>query len=124
MAAVYLYGSAAAGRTTSLSDVDVAVLFGDASPDPVAARAVRSAIAGDLVHRFPGLFFDVRNLEDLPLAVRGRILTEGRLLVDRDPSRRVAFEVRTRMLYFDFLPFLTADTREGLRALRERFGSG
>lgn len=87
VAAVYLYGSAATESATSLSDVDVAVRLADPVRDPVAARGLGSAIAGDLVRRFPRLSFDVRDLEDLPLAVQGRILTEGRLLMDRDPSR-------------------------------------
>lgn len=124
VAAVYLYGSAAAGRTTPLSDVDVAVLFREETVDPRAGRGVLSEIVGELARRLPGVSFDVRDLESLPLSVQGRVLTEGSLLVDGDPSRRVAFEVRTRLLYFDFLPFQRADTREGLRALRERFGSG
>lgn len=124
LAAAYVFGSAATGTSTPLSDVDVALLFRDPALDPLSRRTVVSTVAGELARTFEGLPFDVRDLEDLPLALQGRVLTQGRLVLDADPSRRVVFEVRTRMLYFDFLPFQSADTREGLRGLRRRFRSG
>jgi hypothetical protein len=38
--------------------------------------------------------------------LRIRVLRDGRLLVDRDPSARIAFEVRTRNEAFDLEPIL------------------
>jgi len=35
-----------------------------------------------------------------------RVLRDGRLLVDRDPSSRIRFEVKSRNEYFDMLPLL------------------
>jgi hypothetical protein len=64
----------------------------------------------------------VRDIEELPLVVQGRILTEGRLVRSSDDVRRVRFETAVRMLYFDFLPFHARDVEEGLRSLRRRFG--
>ncbi|MFQ5680208.1 MAG: nucleotidyltransferase domain-containing protein [Gemmatimonadota bacterium] len=122
IAAAYLYGSAARGRTTALSDVDVAVLFRATTHGPEDRRAVLGELLGRIGRRFPGEEFDVRDAEALPLAVVGRVLTEGIRVLDADPSRRVAFEVRTRMRFFDFLPFQAHDTRHGLRALREKLG--
>lgn len=124
IAAGYLYGSAARGRTTSLSDVDVAVLFRATTRGPQLRRAVLGALLRRIGRRFPGQEFDLRDAEALPLAVRGRVVTEGIRIFDADPSRRVAFEVHTRMRFFDFLPFQALDTRHGLRTLRERLGSG
>lgn len=34
------------------------------------------------------------------------VLRDGMLLLDDEPSRRVAFEVRSRNAYFDVLPYL------------------
>lgn len=59
---------------------------------------------------------DVHIASSLPLPVRGRVVTEGVLLYEADPSARVEFETATRRLYFDFLPFLDRDAREGLLA--------
>jgi hypothetical protein len=44
------------------------------------------------------------------------VVTEGILLYEADPSARVEFETSTRRRYFDFLPFLERDAREGLLA--------
>lgn len=128
VAAVYLYGSGARERRTSLSDLDVALLFGGGVSEeerweelPAFGSAVARALsdvggAGGEV--------DVHDLDALPLAVQGRVLTGGTLLVSRDEERRVRFEERTRRRYFDFLPFQRADTEEGLRGLKERFEGG
>jgi len=56
---------------------------------------------------------DLVDLERAPLLLRGRVLQEGRLLYSADEPGRVAFEVRARSEYFDFLPTQ--------RAHRDRF---
>lgn len=101
--AVYLFGSFARGTAGPGSDVDVAVLL-DREPEG----------------EFPGV--GLRLESDLELALRRpvqlivlgrapadlvhRILRDGRLLLDKDPSRRIAFEVRARNEYFDLQPYL------------------
>jgi len=35
-----------------------------------------------------------------------RVLRDGKLVLDRDPSLRIRFEVQARNRYFDLLPFL------------------
>jgi len=118
LAAVYVFGSAARGSATPISDIDVAVL-------PVAdlkserRGGLLRALTTDLERALPGRRVQVSFLDELPIAVRGRVVTEGILVIDRDPPRRVAAEVKARMLYHDFLPFERQGTREGLRALRE-----
>ena len=44
-----------------------------------------------------------------------RVLRDGRLILDRDPGRRIAFEVRSRNDYFDLLPFLRRYRRQEAR---------
>ncbi|MGH3686523.1 MAG: hypothetical protein ACRDRU_10600 [Pseudonocardiaceae bacterium] len=55
------------------------------------------------------------DLRRAPLRVRGRVLEEGQLLYSSDEPGRVAFEVRTRSEYFDFLPTQRAHRDEFLR---------
>ena len=45
-----------------------------------------------------------------------RVLTEGRLLLDRDSRTRVRFEVRSRSDYFDLQPVLQRYRRLGKKA--------
>lgn len=115
VAAVYAYGSRISGRPLPVSDLDLAlVLSGDRRPaDPLFAERV----AGRIATSWPGgPDPDVHLADDLPLPVRGRVVTQGVLVFERDPGRRVEFETATRRLYFDFLPLLERDARTALRA--------
>ena len=49
---------------------------------------------------------DVRIINSLPLAVAGKIITEGVLIYCRDDNARVDYETAIRSAYFDFLPFI------------------
>ena len=118
LAAAYLYGSAAAGRATPLSDIDVAVVVAVDLLEERRAALLRELVTA-LGRAYPGAVFDVRFLDELPVGVRGRAVTEGRRVLDRDPRRRVEAEVRARMDYHDFLVFEREGTGEGLRGLRE-----
>lgn len=110
--AVYLFGSTARGTARAGSDVDVAVLFD--APPPRALSGPRLVIEGEL-ERALGRPIDLVVLNDAPVDLRARVLRDGRLLVERDPSARIAFEVRTRNEAFDLEPVLTR-----YRAARER----
>ncbi|MFQ5889921.1 MAG: nucleotidyltransferase domain-containing protein [Gemmatimonadota bacterium] len=123
VAAAYLYGSAARGGATPISDVDVAVLPEEHVPDGRRGELIRELIT--LLERgCSGLRVEVRLFDELPVAVRGRVVSEGSRVLDRNPARRVAEEVRARMEYHDFLPFERAGTWEALRALRQRNARG
>lgn len=112
IAAVYLFGSTARGTHHADSDVDVAVLF-DRTPSS-RLNGPRLAIEGTL-ERALGVPVDLVVLNDAPVDLRIRVLRDGRLLIDRDPSARIAFEVRTRNEAFDLEPVLAR-----YRAPRER----
>ena len=101
--AVYLFGSTARGTARTDSDVDIGVLF-----DPPPLRRLngpRFAIEGEL-ERTLGVPVDLVVLNDAPVDLRIRVLRDGHLLIDRDPSARIAFEVRTRNEAFDLAPVL------------------
>jgi uncharacterized protein len=101
--AVYLFGSTARGTAGSGSDVDVAVLFARTPPHRLSGP--RFDLAGDLEQAL-GRAVDLVVLNDAPVDLKTRVLREGRLLLDRDPAARIAFEVRTRNEAFDLEPVL------------------
>lgn len=113
VAAVYAYGSRVSGSPLPLSDLDLAVVLTEDAErdDPLLAERLSVEISRALGTRIE---IDAHVARDLPLAIRGRVVTEGRLVFEADPSRRVEFETSTRRLYFDFLPFLERDAREGI----------
>ena len=49
---------------------------------------------------------EVRVINQLPLVIKGRILTDGELIYSRAEDQRIEFESQTRKLYFDFLPVI------------------
>lgn len=115
----YLYGSAAAGRTTPFSDVDVGLITqGDLEPRELLRMILRLGMA--LTDACGVSNPDVRILNGAPLVLRGRVVCEGVLLYARDDRERVEFETDTRLRYFDFLPIHQMNRDAFLAAVRER----
>jgi len=98
---VYLYGSVARGEASDRSDIDVAILF-DWPPSPELPGTALT-IEGDLerlLARPVGLV--VLNSASADLV--HRVLRDGIIVLDRDPARRLRFEVAKRNEYFDLEP--------------------
>jgi predicted nucleotidyltransferase len=110
LVAVYLFGSTARGTATSRSDVDVAVLF--AGPSPATVAGLRLDLEADLERRL-GRPVQLVVLNHAPCDLVHRVLRDGILVLDRDPSARIRFEVRARNEYFDLKPFLDRYRRPG-----------
>ncbi len=99
----YLFGSVARNTAGPRSDVDVGVLLADEPPRTLAG--LRLDLEDDLRERLR-LPVQLVVLNRASVDLVHRVLRDGRLLLDRDPSRRIAFEVRARREYFDLLPVL------------------
>ncbi|MDN3517812.1 nucleotidyltransferase domain-containing protein [Aquisalimonas lutea] len=110
IACAYLFGSRATGTERPDSDIDLAVLFRDAQPRRLMGPAV--ALRGEL-EEHTGYEVELIDLEAAPVDLVHRVLREGRLLLDPDPGRRIAFEVDARNRYFDLLPYIQAYRRAG-----------
>ncbi len=102
---VYLYGSQARGTARPSSDVDLGVLFETPRPPGYAGLPLDLEAA---LEEHLGLPVQVVDLERVPVDLFHRVLRDGRLMLERDRSRRVEFEVRRRNEYFDLLPILQA----------------
>lgn len=103
VAAVYLFGSRARGAWHDDSDVDLGVLFRDAPPATLLGQPfeLQAALSSEL-----GLPVDIVVMNTAPVDLVHRVLRDGRLVIERDRSRRIAFEVKARNQYFDLLPIL------------------
>lgn len=111
----YLFGSRATGEKRRGSDADVAVM---------PAGELSLLELGRLADKLAGALgvpdVDLVLLDRASLELRGRVVQAGHLIFSVDEPRRVAFEVRTRSEYFDYLPTLQAHTRRYLRQVAER----
>jgi len=99
----WLFGSVARGDDHAGSDVDVAVLFRERLPATLDGCGF--AIAGRLEAALQRPV-DLIVINGKPADLVHRVLRDGRLLLDDEPSARVRFEVTARREYFDVLPYL------------------
>jgi uncharacterized protein len=111
--AVYVFGSEARGTAGAASDLDVALLF-DSPPVPGLLGDALS-IEGEL-ERHIGRRVEIITLNTAPVDLVHRVFRDGVLVLDRDPRKRIRFEVAKRNEFFDLQPVL----QEYRRAARPR----
>ena len=103
LVAAYLFGSVARGQARPDSDVDLGLLYREAPEKTLRGQPfLLEAALGQLVKRPVQLVV----MNTAPPDLVHRVLADGILLFDNDPSRRIAFEVQARNAYFDLLPVL------------------
>lgn len=110
IAAVYLFGSVARGTAGEHSDVDVAVLFEVSPPRSLDGLPVDLAAA---LEEVLGRRVDLVVLNHAPADLSHRVLRDGILVAEANPSARIRFEVRARNEYFDLEPVLRRYRRTG-----------
>lgn len=96
--AAYLFGSAAAGKDKASSDLDLALLLRQDLADSFPVPAFISAL--DRICRCP---VDVVVLNRAGEVLKHQVRKSGRLIFERDPAKRKAFELAGRKSYEDFL---------------------
>jgi len=103
IAAVYLFGSVARGTDRPGSDIDLAILYRKPPGPSLAELPLELEAALEARLERP---VQVVALHSAPVDLVHRVLRDGDLLVDADPSERIRFEVRARNEYFDLEPIL------------------
>ena len=92
----YVFGSFLGDET--FNDIDIALYMEDHGGKDILE--LERGLEGLL-----GMEVEMNRLNTAPLSFAFRVIKEGRLIFSRDESRRCDFEERTRVLYFDFLPY-------------------
>lgn len=120
--AAFLIGSQARGSAGPLSDVDIAILHTPAlnSRERLDLRLSLGAAAGAALGTSE---VGIMLLNGAPPLLRHRALRDGIRLLDRNPGKRIEFEVRTLNDYVDTEPLRRLLSRR-LRASveKDRFG--
>lgn len=116
--AAYIFGSAATGRVRRDSDVDVAVLL--ARPRR-GGRSLshRLRLMADLSAALRRNDVEVVVLNEAPPLLAHRVLSKGRLVLERSRSARVRFQVRTAGRYLDLIPMFETHIRYLKKHVRE-----
>ncbi len=99
--AAWLFGSTARGTERPGSDVDIAVLTSRRADHTIADLwlELRADLAG-----LVGREVDLVVMDDAPADLAHRVMRDGVILVDRDRSARIRFEVAARNRFFDMTP--------------------
>ncbi len=113
VATVYLFGSVARDEARPGSDVDMGILYRRDPPPTLDGLPLR--LEGE-IERLLGRAAQVVTLNTAPADLRARVLRDGVLILDKDPSLRIRFEVRTRNEWFDLQPILREYRRVGTPA--------
>ena len=101
----YLYGSFL--RAGPFRDIDVA-----AYADPAAFKNTGEmfsyglSLAAKVDLAVSGVTVDLRLVNLAPTPFKFSVITRGKVIFTKEEQKRIDFEVRTRSLYFDFLPHL------------------
>ena len=101
----YLYGSVATGQLHRFSDLDIGIYTRKLAPKASRKLEMDLSLAID-ANLDDAPESDVRIMNAMPLAVVGKIVTEGSLIYCEDEEQRIEYETKTRMAYFDFHPVL------------------
>ena len=99
----YVYGSIARESSHPFSDLDIGVFVEEMDIRSSLDLELSLSLEMDakLNHTVDS---DIRIINHLPLIVQGEIVTTGILIYCKDDAKRIEFETRLRMTYFDFLP--------------------
>ena len=95
---IILYGSAAKGRNTKLSDIDIVVFHGG---DKRERFQFRMRILGRISNKF-----DIQTYQDLPLYIQNEILSNGEVLYFSDYKDIFNIFMKTIREFDDFKPRL------------------
>ena len=99
----YLYGSYAQELEHPFSDLDICVYLDDIPSGRKLRVQMEIALRID-EELESGVDSEVRIMNDLPLIIKGQIVTEGLLIYSRGEALYVDFESYIRKAYFDFQP--------------------
>lgn len=114
----YLFGSYARNEATSLSDVDVGILW--SRPQSLTQKL---QIEGQIIFDLQTLLhieeINVVELNETPATLNYRVLRDGILLLNRDENKRIRFTLTTINEYLDFQPVLERHEQAVLARARQ-----
>jgi uncharacterized protein len=96
IAAMYLFGSAATGKMTPASDLDIAVIYAGPPIDGFERISMETALSNLL-----GRDVDLVIFHQAGVLLQHQILKYGCLIYERDTSERVRQETLSRSHYLD-----------------------
>jgi len=99
----YLYGSFV--KEDEFNDIDIGIyLEKEKFLSDYAIFKYSLSLSSKIEMELPDFEIDMRVLNEAPLSFQYQVITEGRIVIEKDNDKRVDFESYVRDLYFDFIP--------------------
>lgn len=106
LSVVYLFGSYAEGKSLPFSDVDIAVLFKEASRLDDDIGGIYNELYDVFTGLFPSKNMDIVFLQKANLELCFDVVSHGKVIYEDSRDARLNFEERINYLYADFKPLL------------------
>lgn len=94
----YVFGSFAKGRTTSFSDIDIAVYVKSTKDLSI----IKTHLISDLIDILETDNLDLVILNTASLFLKAQVIKQKKIIIDKQPFVRHKFESLTLREYFDF----------------------
>ena len=120
IAAAYLFGSLASGRTGPMSDVDIAILLKDNAPKGRELIHQEDYLSYRIADALKAKEVDLVELNRQGLIFQHNVLRTGKLIYDADPAFRKKFEINVITEFCDFEPTLRFIKKFHLQGIKNR----
>ncbi len=100
----YLFGSQATGKNGPLSDYDIAILFDETVPEKDYFDK-KLELIGKFSQFYKTNKIDLVILNTAPNLLAMNVISEGKILFEKDKDYRIAFETHVMSCYYDRLPY-------------------
>ena len=99
----YIFGSVAQGKSSPLSDIDIAILVDNQKIDENAYRyGYKAEILSDLIKLLKTNDIDLVILNEANTLLKHRVLYSGKILHSKNENKRIAFQTTTISKYNDY----------------------
>lgn len=118
VAAVYLFGSYVKGKNRSGSDADIGILY----PEGISSveRFERNLDYAVELEETLNIPVDIVDVERADAFFLHQLMLNKIIVLDKEPHRRVEFEVKRRREFFDNKKFYDLYHQQALKRLEER----
>jgi len=99
----YIFGSVAQGKSSPLSDIDIAILVDNQKVDENAYRyGYKAEILSDLIKLLKTNAIDLVILNEANTLLKHRVLYSGKILHSKNEKKRIEFQTTTISKYNDY----------------------
>lgn len=111
----YIFGSVAQGKTSALSDIDIAIITDSQQVKEKTYRyGYKAEILSDLIKLLKSNNVDLVILNEANTLIKHRVLYFGKLIYSKNERKRIEFQIDTINKYNDFKQLIKPHLAKGV----------